>query len=86
MRVTAWKNIDVEVEVEVVVEDVLSEFWDRCEAANGEYWRQVCPVLVSVTKILAQVKDETIKAMPEASRKIMCERLMTQAARYDSAP
>lgn len=82
MRVNAWKNIDVEVEVEVDLNTVLSEFFDRAKEATPDYYRRFLPVLDSVTKILAKMSDDVIAALPSEARKILCERLQGQAKRY----
>lgn len=86
VKVRTCKNIDIEVDVEIDMHDFLAECADRADECNGEYWRQIIPALDGLTRILANVKDETIAAMPEAARETLCERLITQAARYDSAP
>lgn len=68
MKVTAYKAVDVECEVDVEIEDVIREFSQRADEATETYWRRIIPSLDWMTRILASVKDETIAAMPFAAR------------------
>ncbi len=86
MKVKTYKTIDLDVEVDVDINDVITEFSKRADEATGDYWRRIMNPLDWMTRIFASVTDETIAAMPEAAKETLCERLMTQAARYDSAP
>jgi len=82
MKVTGWKNVEVEVEVDIEPEHILSEFRQRADEAEATYWRRLVPALDAITQILADVKDEVIEALPAEARTILRERLQVQADRY----
>lgn len=83
MRITASKNIDVDVEIDVQMEDVLDEFAERAREATPERWRRFGPCLSQITKILAAVKTEVIAELPAEGKKTMARLLRAQAKRYD---
>lgn len=86
MKVRTCKTIDLDVEVDVDLNDVITEFFERVDEATEDYWRGVVSALDWMTKIMASITDDTIKAMPESVKEILCERLMRQAGRYNDAP
>ena len=83
MIVRVCKTIDVDAEVNVDIEDVLAEFSQRIDEADGDNHRFILPTLDWMTKIMASVKDETIANFPQEARAILCGRLTAQAVRYD---
>ena len=85
MKVTVWKDVECECECDVTTDDIIAEFSSRQDEATETYWRRLIPVLDSMTRILASIPDEVIAAMPEAACETLCERLCTQAGRYDRA-
>ena len=86
MQVMAWKNVDIETEVTIEMDDIIAEFSQRQDEATETYWRRLIPALDSMTRIMASIPDEVIAAFPDAACEQLCERLMTQASRYDRAP
>lgn len=85
MQVTACKSVDIECEVEIDMDDILAEFSQRQDEATDTYWRRLVSAMDAMTRIMANVTDETIAAMPNAACETLCERLMNQASRYDRA-
>ena len=83
MQVTAYKTIEIETEGEIDTEDILREFSMRQDEATATYWRRLIPALDAMTRIMANVPDDVIAAMPDAACETLCERLMDQASRYD---
>lgn len=82
MQVTAYKTVDIECEVEIDMDDILSEFSQRADESGDTYWRRLMSAMDTMTRIMAKISDETISAMPASSCNILCERLAIQAARY----
>lgn len=82
MQVTAWKNIDLEVEVDVGIDEVIAECHQRADEATETYWRRVAPAINAATKFLAAVKDEVIRAFPVKARQEIRKRLLEQLERY----
>lgn len=83
MKVTAYKTVEVECEVDVDTDEILAEFRQRVDESSETYWRRLGPVLHVITRILADVKDDVIVAVPATARQTMHERLITEAARWD---
>lgn len=83
MRVNACKNIDIDVELYVDIDDLLSEFFDRVDPAEQKFVRRLLPVLDSIMKILALVTDETIAAIPPQARALVLERMQVQTQRWE---
>lgn len=84
MQVTAWKTVEVECEVEVSTGDIIAEFSRRQDEAESGYWRRLVVALDLMTRIMANVSDKTIQSMPDAARKTLRDRLISEAKRYDS--
>jgi len=82
MKVTAWKNIDVDVEVDVSVDEILVALGERLDDVTPKQWRTLGCVLDTITKMLARVTDEAIRALPDEARIEMCRRLDTERKRY----
>jgi hypothetical protein len=82
MKVTAWKNIDVEVEVDVDIADVLLSCAEIQREATGKYWKRWGGTLDTLTRILAATKDELIAAIPIEARREVHRRLTVEAARW----
>jgi hypothetical protein len=85
MQVTACKTVEIETEVEIDTDDIIREFSARQDEATATYWRRLVPALDAMTRIMANIPDEVIAAMPDAACETLCERLMDQAMRYDRA-
>lgn len=58
MLVNAWKNIDVEVEVDVQIEDCLNEMLDRANSEDGP--RRKMEALNGALKVLAAISPDII--------------------------
>lgn len=78
MKLTVWK----EVEVDVGIDEVLEECHQRADEATETYWRRVAPAIDSATKFLANVKDEVIRAFLVSARQEIRKRLLAQLERY----
>jgi|GEM_PF-6226250 len=85
MRCTIVKSIDVEAEVDVDIDDLFGELFDRIDSSLPESVRQLLPSLDVATKLLARVTDEHIAAMPPKARVELLKRLTEQAKRYERA-
>ncbi len=85
MKVTAYKTVDIEAEVEIDMDDIIQEFSMRQDEATETYWRRLVPALDAMTRIMANIQDEVIAAMPNAACQTLCERLTKQACRYERA-
>ena len=85
MQVTAYKTVEIETEIEININDIIHEFSARRDEATETYWRRLVPALDAMTRIMANIPDEVIAAMPDAACETLCERLMNQAMRYDRA-
>lgn len=83
MQVTAYKTVEIETEVEIGMDDIIAEFSMRQGEATETYWRRLVPAIDAMTRIMANIPDEVIAAMPNAACETICERLMNQAMRYD---
>jgi len=83
MRVRACKTVDLDFEVDININDVLAECVELFDTADGEYWRQAVSALDLTTRVLGCMSDEAIASIPEYVKKVIRERLMAQAARYD---
>lgn len=84
MRVSTWKNIDVEVEVNVSLDDVLAECDSRAEEATPEHCRLWLESIDVLTRILSRSKDDVIAKVPEQARQEVHRRLMVELARWES--
>lgn len=82
VRVNTWKNVDIEVEVDVDINEVLGEMGQRVDEAAADYWFRSMAALDVCTQILARVKDEVIAQMPPNARATMRERLAKELVRY----
>lgn len=83
MKVTAYKTVDIETEVDVEMDDIIREFSQRQDEATETYWRRIIPALDAMTRIMASIPDSVIAVFPDAACETLCERLMNQASRYD---
>lgn len=79
MKVTASVDVVTEVEVDVSIDAILFEFAERIE---GGRLREVGPVVDSMTRMLAAMPNELITSFPEFARKLVHERLLTEAERW----
>ena len=82
MIVTAWKTVEVECECDVEVDDIISEFSQRQSESSETYWRRLIPAIDAMTRIMANITDETITSFPVDVRAKIHERLTNQAERY----
>lgn len=82
MRVNTWKNIDVEVEVDVDIHDVINECSRMAEDASPDFYREWLGSIDVLTRILSRSKDEVIAAVPEEARREVHRRLMVELARW----
>jgi hypothetical protein len=82
MKVKKWVELETETEIEISLDDVLSEFADRVDYGTDAP-RLLLASLDSLTKILAVVKDDWIKNMKLEARLELQKRLSLQAARYE---
>ncbi len=83
MQVTVWKTVEVEAEATVEMDDIIAEFSQRQDEATETYWRRLIPALDSMTRIMASIPNGVIAAFPDSACNTLCERLTTQASRYD---
>jgi len=58
MKVNAWKNIDIETEVDVSLDDCINEMLDAATSEDG--WRRKFSAIDGATKILERVTPDTI--------------------------
>lgn len=58
MKVNAWKNIDIEVEVDVSVEDVVHELGDIANSDDG--WRRKLSAIDGASKVLELIGVEPL--------------------------
>jgi hypothetical protein len=86
MKVTAYKTVECECECDVSMDDILQEFSARQDEAEETHWRRLIPAVDAMTRILANISDDVIAAMPVAARETLRERLATQASRYETKP
>jgi DnaJ-class molecular chaperone len=56
MKVNAWKNIDIETEVDVSLDDCINEMLDVATSEDG--WRRKFSAIDGATKILERVTPE----------------------------
>lgn len=82
MKVTAYKTVEVECEVDVEPEDIVREFGQRAGEASAKYFRRLIEAMDSMTRIMDGIGADVIAAMPERARTVIGERLEAQAARW----
>jgi hypothetical protein len=58
MKVNAWKNIDIETEVDVSLDDCINEMLDIANSEDG--WRRKFHAIDGATKILEKIDPDTI--------------------------
>lgn len=68
MKVNAWKNIDVEVEVDVEIEDVLRGLMEAAEE-DGMYWRKLSAI-DTATKILEKLGTAPLALVESEESKV----------------
>ena len=83
MQVTAYKTVDIEVEVDVEIDNVLQEFAARKDEATPTYFRRLLPAIDCMLRIFMGIPDSVIFAMPDKIKKIICDKLKSEAARYE---
>lgn len=59
MRVSAWKNIDVEVEVDVTLDDCINELLDIANSDDGE--RRKLSAIEGATRVLEKLTPELLQ-------------------------
>lgn len=82
MKITAYKTVDIECEVDVETDAIIAEFSQRVGEADKYYWRRALPAIDCITRILGEVKDEVIAAVPPIGREVVVKRLLEQAERW----
>lgn len=82
MKVTAWKTVEVECEVDVELEDMLNEFAQRVDESSQDYWRRMLPAMDRMTRIMERISDETIDAVKSEHRWVIKQRLQEQCERW----
>ncbi len=82
MIVTIWKNVEVEAEAEVSIDDMVREFGARKDEASADYYRRLIPAIDAMTRILSGIPDDVIHAIPEQARRVISERLRRDAERF----
>jgi hypothetical protein len=85
MQVECCETVEVEFTADVKLQDVLCELAGRVDAATPESRHFALETLDWLTRILADFKGEVIAALPDDARKIVHDRLVTEAARYTTA-
>lgn len=80
MKVSTYKTVEIECEVDVELADVIAELANRTDG------KRLMEMLDWLTRILAGIPDEAIEAIKPLIRERICERLMNQARRYDPSP
>lgn len=63
MRVTAWKNIDVEVEVDVKLDDCLNELIDTANSDDGP--RMKASAIDCASRVLEKITPEMVASVFE---------------------
>ena len=53
MKVNAWKNIDLEVEVDVSIDDLIQELHDIASSTDG--WRRKLSAIDGASKVLSLI-------------------------------
>lgn len=56
MKVNTWKNVDIECEVDVSLEDCINEMFDIANSEDG--WRRKISAVDGATKILQKIPPE----------------------------
>ena len=82
MKVTAWKTVEVECECDVEIDDILTEFGERVDESDADYWRRMLPVVDVMTRILARIKSDTIATVHPEARATVSQRLAAEAERW----
>lgn len=82
MKISTWKNIEVEVECEVSTDDILNEFSQRIQESSADYWKRMLPAMDFMTRMMANISDETIASVKPEHREIIKSRLIEQSARW----
>ncbi len=85
MLVRTWKTVDVECECEIAEYEILHIFSQKVDESTPDYWGRMLPVLHYITKILAEIPDETIQAVRVEHRCEVHKRLELQAKRWGDA-
>lgn len=82
MKTTAWKNIDVEVEVDVTTEQIIEEFQQRRDELEDTYWRRFVEAVAVMIRIIESTPDSTLAKIPAATRQVVQDHLKAEAARW----
>lgn len=61
MKVNAWKNIDLEVEVDVSIEDLIQELNDIASSTDG--WRRKLSAIDGASKVLSLIGTAPLEQM-----------------------
>ena len=85
MKVSICEDVTVETEVDVSVDDLLSECWKQIEEAKEGERRTILSVVDSATKILAAVPDSVLQLSPPEARTAVVLRLRKEIERWNSA-
>lgn len=83
MKITAWKNIDVEVECDVTAEQIIAEFQQRRDELEGAYWRRFIEAAAVMIRIIESLPDSTLAKIPALTRQVIHDHLKAEAARWE---
>jgi negative regulator of replication initiation len=83
MNVTAYKNVDVEVECDIDSDAIIAEFSQRVGESSADYFRRAIQAIDCITRILGEVKEEVIAAVPAQGKEIVAKRLLDQSKRWE---
>ena len=61
MKVNAWKNIDLEVEADVSIEDLIQELNDIASSTDG--WRRKLSAIDGASKVLSLIGTDPLERM-----------------------
>jgi len=61
MKVNAWKNIDLEVEVDVSIDDLIQELHDIASSTDG--WRRKLSAIDGASKVLSLIGSEPLEQL-----------------------
>lgn len=81
MKITVSKNIDVDLEVDVGLEDLLDEF--TCMLTEDPVGRRAKIIPDACTRLLAKIPDELIDQYDERAHAEVRRRLINELARWN---
>ena len=87
VRVSTCKTVDIECEVDVDLDDVLTERWREVEEGKAiDRWRLVTGPIDTATRLLASVPESLIEEFPPFAVHEIVRRLKEELERYENLP